>query len=149
MAFTDHCNVYGAIHEDGFNKIIQHLMRQRPSLFNYGSQYFASNPNRLCQKIDAHPEVIRRSNPLVSLEDLLPIPGTGGLYGMDFCVQLTKAQIDFHPGNAINLPPELDPLGRQRAALSAYFCVGLVCPEPRAADYVGDLVAATDTPKDV
>ena len=32
MALTDNCDLYGAVHEDGVNRIIRHIMRQRPSL---------------------------------------------------------------------------------------------------------------------
>jgi hypothetical protein len=37
MAFTDNSDLYGAINEEGINLIAQHIMRQRPSLFNYGT----------------------------------------------------------------------------------------------------------------
>ncbi|MDQ7743230.1 hypothetical protein [Hydrogenophaga pseudoflava] len=33
MAFTDSCDVFASFHEDGFNRIIDHVRRQRPSLF--------------------------------------------------------------------------------------------------------------------
>ena len=36
MAFTDHCDIYLAVLEAGANRVIQHIMQQRPSLFNYG-----------------------------------------------------------------------------------------------------------------
>jgi hypothetical protein len=141
MALTDHCNVFGSVHEDGFNKILLHIKRQRPSLFNYGTRFFALRPERMCRKIDPHPEVIRRGNPLVTIEDPLPIPGTGGRFGIDFCAQLTSAKIDFHRENVIKLPPELAPLPKQAAALSAEFCVGLSCPASERADFIGDAVA--------
>ena len=35
MAFTDNCDLYAAVHEDGINLIARHILRQRPSLFNY------------------------------------------------------------------------------------------------------------------
>lgn len=141
MALTDHCDVFGSVHEDGFNKILHHVMRQRPSLFNYGTRFFSLRPERMCREIDAHPEVFRRGNPLITVEDPLPIPGTGGRFGMDFCAQLTSAKIDFHRGNAINLPPELAPLQQQTAALAAEFCVGLACPNPERAEVIGDAIA--------
>jgi hypothetical protein len=37
VPFTDNCDLYGAIHEDGINRVVRHIMRQRPSLFNYGT----------------------------------------------------------------------------------------------------------------
>lgn len=38
MAFTDHCDIYGAVNEEAFNRVAYHIMKQRPSLFNYGTQ---------------------------------------------------------------------------------------------------------------
>ena len=35
MAFTDNRELSCAVHEDGVNRVIRHIMRQRPSLFNY------------------------------------------------------------------------------------------------------------------
>ena len=43
MAFTDNCDLYAAVHEDGVNLVIRHIMRQRPSLFNYGTSDVAHN----------------------------------------------------------------------------------------------------------
>lgn len=37
MTHTDHSDVYGALHEDGINRVINHLQHKRPSLFNYGT----------------------------------------------------------------------------------------------------------------
>ena len=147
MAFTDHCDVFGAVHEDGINLVARHVRRQRPSLFNYGTQFFAAHPDLLCKKIDAHPEVIRRKNPLITVEDPLPIPGTNGLLGLDFCLQLTEVKIDFHKGNAINLPPELNPpLQPQRLAIAAQVCGGIACPEREVAEKFGEIIASLSPP---
>ena len=148
MAFTDNCDVFGSIHEDGFNTIVGHVTRQRPSLFNYGTRFFALRPEMLCHRIDAHPEVTRRGNPLITIEDPLPIPGTNGLYGLDFCVQLVKLAIDFHPGNAVALPPELAPLGRQGVAFEVEACAGILCPDQKFVDAVGDDLASRRPVKD-
>ena len=43
MALTDHCDVFGAFHEDGFNRIVDHIRFQRPSMFNYATQAIADN----------------------------------------------------------------------------------------------------------
>ena len=37
MAHTDHSDVYGALHEEGINRVVTHLQHKRPSLFNYGT----------------------------------------------------------------------------------------------------------------
>lgn len=40
MAFTNHSGLFAAVHENGINATIGHLMRQRPSLFNYATLIF-------------------------------------------------------------------------------------------------------------
>lgn len=147
MAFTDHCDVFGAVHEDGINRVIMHLMQQRPSLFNYGTAWFAADPDRMCQRIIAHPEVTRRNNPLVSVEDPIAIPGTDGLLGMDFCFQLAALRVDFHPGNVLALPPELNPpLQPQTLALGIRVCGGLACPDAAVVDRYAELIATRHPP---
>jgi hypothetical protein len=37
MAFTDRSEIYGAVHEEGINFLLRHVMRQRPSLFTYAT----------------------------------------------------------------------------------------------------------------
>jgi len=143
MAFTDNCDLFAAVHEAGLNRIAHHLMRQRPSLFNYGTQIFAELPELLCRRIETHPEVRRRKNPLITIEDPISIPGTDGQFGLDFCAQLTALKIDLHPGNLLDLPPELDPpLKPQRLALFAEVCGGLICHERQVAERTGDSIAA-------
>lgn len=149
MSLTEHCDVFGALHERGINRIIEHVMRQRPSLFNYGTALFVARPELLCHRITPHPEVVRRHNPLITVEDPLPIPGTDGQFGMDFCAQITRINVDFHPSNIISLPSELGPLPAQRAAFSAEFCVGLVCPDKRIVERLGDALAATSDKQDI
>src|SRR5262245_27876599 len=108
MAFTDFCDVFAAIHEDGFNRVIEHVAAQRPSLFHYGTTSFVANPLLLCgkpEKVD--PVVTKRGNPIVTEVPLLPIPGYPGPYGLEFNFSLSKLQIDFHPTNKFNLPVEL------------------------------------------
>lgn len=142
MALTDNCDVFGAIHEAGFNRIGRHLMQQRPSLFNYGTQLFASNPDLLCKQIDANLEVLRRGNPLITVEDPLPIVGTGGTLGVDFCFQVTELRVDFHPGNQFSLPLELNPpLKPQRFALFLQVCGAIVCPERETTEQYGNQMA--------
>ncbi len=130
MAFTDHSDLYGAIHEDGINLVVRHIMRQRPSLFNYGTALVAQNPGLLCVKVDPAPAVIQRGNPLITIVDPLPVLGTDNpVIGLNFCAQLTKAEIDFYPGNVITLPPEASPpLAAQRFAFHIQACGGIGCP---------------------
>src|SRR3990172_9305508 len=129
MPLTDNCDLYAAINEAGVNRVVGHTMRQRPSLFNYGTATFLSRPDLLCRPIAGHPVVLARHNPLLTVEPPIPILGSNGMYALDFCAQLPKAEIDFSPGNVIALPLELSPpLPDQRLALHATLCAGLGCP---------------------
>lgn len=134
MAFTDQSDLFGAIHEDGINLVVQHLMRLRPSLFNYGTDFISKNPQLLCHEISADPMVFARNNPLITVESPLPVLGTNGLINLNYCLQLVDVKIDFHPNNSVQLPVELSPLPEQRFALSARACAGLGCPDDRLSE---------------
>ncbi len=135
MAFTENCSIFGSVDERGINLVVRHLMRQRPSLFNYGTELFLARPDLLCEKIDATSDVIKRGNPLFTIEDPIPVVGTDNKIGLHFCFQVTKAEIDFHPGNVIQLPPELGPpLAKQRFAFRVRVCGGLGCPSSKRFD---------------
>ena len=130
MAFTDHCDVFGSFHEEGFNRIIDHIRFQRPSMFNYATQAIADNPALLCQPIVAHPRLNQHGNPLVTIIDPLPLPGAN--FALNFSVQLVDVKIDFHPANVVTLPAELSPLGVQRFVISLRVCAGIGCPPAQA-----------------
>ncbi len=104
-------------------------MRQRPSLFNYGTQSFVTSRELLCHAIDTSPG-LPTNQPHVALQPPLPVPGTGGAWGMEYCMQLAKLRLDFHPGQ-IALPPQLrPPLEQQKFALQLEVCGGIACPSP-------------------
>lgn len=129
MALTSNCDLFVSVNEAGINQIVRHIMRQRPSLFNYGTLGVSRNPKLLCAPIDAAPAVYERSNPLLTLEPPVPIFATNPPLGLDFCLQLTKGEVDFAPGNTIALTPELNPpLPAQAIALHFQVCAGLGCP---------------------
>src|SRR5438093_2842020 len=128
MAFTDNSDLYGAVTEEGMNLVIGHIMRQRPSLFNYSTSFVASTPGLLCTPVDVGPAVTQRNNPIITVEEPLPVLGTSPEVGFNYCFQITKAQIDLHPGD-IALPAELTPpLAEQHFAVHAQMCAGLGCP---------------------
>jgi len=127
MAYTDNCDIYASFHEEGFNRIVDHIRRQRPSLFNYATAAVAKNPQLLCKAINVHPIINIRNNPHLTIVDPLPIPGTR--FGVNFAAQLTEFKIDFHPGDEFPLPPELGPpLKAQRLAIKLSVCAGIGCP---------------------
>lgn len=132
MAFTDQCDLFGSVHEDGVNKLIGHFMRKRPSLFNYGTEWVAEGwQKRLCEPPKVAPEVRKRNNPVVSVEQPIPILGTGGFYALNFAAQLVDLRIDLHP-SSMQLPPQLGAeLGEQHFALYGKVCAGLGCPVER------------------
>ncbi len=127
MPLTSNSDFYVAIHDAGINRIVRHVMRQRPSLFNYGTALLASNPELLCELVDVAPEVIIAGNPIITVLPPLPVVGTS--YGLNYCVQLTRGEIDFHPGDVFALPTELTPpLPVQRLAFHFRVCAGIGCP---------------------
>lgn len=128
MPFTDRSDLFGAVHEEGINRVVRHIMRQRPSLFNYATPFFRRRPDLLCTPIVADRKVTDARNPLFTVQDPLPILGAPVKIGLNFCVQLTDFVLDFHPSNSITLPPELGALPAQRLAIRARGCVGIDCP---------------------
>lgn len=127
MPLTQHCDVFASASEAMVATIIGNVSRQRPSLFNYGTQSFVLDPGLMCQAIDVSPG-LPPGQPLVSLQAPIPVPGTGGAFAVEYCAQLTKLELDLHPGNAITLPPELAPLREQSLALHAQVCASIACP---------------------
>lgn len=154
MAFTDNCDLFAAVHEDGINRVARHIMRQRPSLFNYATQYVRNHPGLACHFPDHTIDVTSHSNPLFGLEDAIPIFGADAPpVGLNFCAQFVDAKIDFHPGNVITLPAELTPpLKPQHLAMMVKVCAGIDCPFQEFIDQIppgspfGN-VAGTEVPK--
>lgn len=138
MAFTDNCDLYGAVHEDGVNRVIHHIMSQRPSLFNYATAGVAANPKLWCTKVAHTADVTKYGNPLFTILPPLPLLGADAPpVGIGFCAQLVQAQIDFHPGNTVTLPTELNPpLQEQHFALHFRVCGAVECPSPELVDHV-------------
>jgi hypothetical protein len=126
MKFTHYSDIYVAVQDAGINRILKHIMAQRPSLFNYGSILPATNPRPICREIRTVPRVVQANNPLISRTDPLPIIRTP--ITLDYIVQLTGGTIDFFPGSAFSLPPELDPpLKEQQFAVNFEVCASLIC----------------------
>jgi hypothetical protein len=129
MAFTDYCDLYAAVHEIGVNKVIRHVMRQRPSLFNYATEDVAHNPELWCvAPVDCTNDVTKYGNPVFTIVDPIPLLGADSpVVTLGLCAQLVRAELDFFPGNAFPLPPELDPLEKQHFALHFNICGALGC----------------------
>lgn len=138
MVFTDNCDLYAAVHEDGVNLVIRHIMRQRPSLFNYGTSDVANNRELWCSPVAFTRDVTKYFNPIFSVQSPIPVLGADSPpVGLGFCVQLTKALIDFHPSNVISLPSELSPpLKQQHFAFQLRICGAIECPSSQAIDRI-------------
>lgn len=129
MALTDHCDLYAAVHEDGVNRAIEHLMLQRPSLFNYATTDVAKNRKLWCHPVRHTPDVTKYGNPLFTELSPLPVIGADSPpVTVGFIVQVVAARIDFYPGNVISLPPELGALKEQQFSLALEVCGGIACP---------------------
>ncbi len=138
MAFTDNCDLFSSVHEDGVNRVIGHIMRQRPSWFNYATADIASNRELWCSKIDVTKDVVKYGNPFFTIMPPLPLIGADSPpIGIGFIAQLTRALIDFHPGKTIGLPAELNPpLPKQRFSLEFDVCGGLGCASEKEIEQI-------------
>jgi hypothetical protein len=134
MALTDSSDLFASVSEGAVNRVIHHIRRRRPSLFTYGTSWVAQDwRERLCKPPDVAPEVLNHGNPVVTVEQPIPILGTGGMYGLDFSAQLTELRLDLSP-QTISLPPQLGALGDQRFAIEVEVCVGMGVPDDRVLD---------------
>jgi hypothetical protein len=147
MAFTDFSDIYAAVHENGFNYILNHIQRQRPSLFNYGTQSYLDNIELFCRRIPTTKDVIKNSNPIATLEEPIPIAGTNSVVGLEYCFQIVKIIMDFHPNNTIQLPPELkSEYKEQTISLALEICASVICPDQKISEKLGDHIARTQKP---
>ena len=104
MALTSNCDIFASLSEAAINAVVRNVSRQRPSMFNYGTSSFAANPQLMCRPIEVTAN-LPANQPRVMLETPIPVPGTGGAWGLEYCAQLTELMIDFHPGQLVNFLP--------------------------------------------
>jgi hypothetical protein len=137
MAFTDNCDLYAAVHEQGVNRVIQHIMLQRPSMFNYATADVVANRELWCEQVKYTKDVTNYGNPIFTVLPPLPVIGVDSPpVGLSYCVQLLKFEIDFHPSNVFGLPPELGSLKEQHFALHFTVCGAIACPDDRVLDNI-------------
>jgi len=138
MALTDHCDLFGSVHEDGVNLAGKHLLRQRPSLFNYGTAGVVANRKRWCKPIEVAEDVVNFDDPWMTVVPPLPVAGTE--YGLEYCIQISDVAVDFHPeSGTVRLPAELGSrLPRQRFGASASVCAGIACPSTEVLEGLAD-----------
>lgn len=130
MPLTDRSDFFASVNEDAFNGLVRLIQRQRPALFNHGTAAFAKAPKRWCHPIKPDERVERARNPLLSVHPPIPVIGSLLPVGLNWLLQLTDLQIDFHPNDEFALPPELGRLPEQHFALRMKACFTLDCPGP-------------------
>lgn len=134
MALTDDCSIYGAVHEDGINLVLRHIMQQRPSYFNFATEFFVEHRDGLCVPIEPARSVEEAGNPLFRLVAPMPVLDAPIPVGLNWCFQLTEARLDVHPLDEFGLPPEIGTLPDQHLALRFAGCFGLGCLDDGAYD---------------
>lgn len=125
MPLTANCDVFAAIHDEGINRVAKHIMQRRPSLFNYATPSFIDRPELLCSKIDVEPAIAVNGDPIIGEATPWHVPGTQPPVMLEYCVQLLTAQVDFHPGGTISLPPQIGTLDPQSFAIHAAATAGV------------------------
>ena len=136
MTYTSDCDFYVAVQDAGINRVLNHVMLQRPSLFNYGSVLPVTNPSPVCKPIQTVPQVEQANNPLITAEPKLPLlaltsispPGITETAVFDFIAQVTDGELDFYPENIITLPQGMGSLDPQQFGFHFGVCAGLICP---------------------
>ena len=120
------------------NKIVRHVMRQRPSLFNYATPDIIANRELWCQIPDFTVDVTKYGDPVFTELPYLPVIGSDSPpIGLGFTVQFVRFRVDLHPSSVITLPPELGPsLPAQHLALELRVCGAVACPEPKTLDAI-------------
>jgi len=119
MGLTNGSDVFVSVSETGINTLFLYLQQQRSRLFNYGTQYFVAHKKELCVPLG--------KKQTLTVESPIPVPGTEGLVGLEYGLQLTDLHIDLHPQDA-QLPPELS-LPAQHFSFSA--TLHLTIPFPK------------------
>ena len=100
----------------------------------------------MCNAIETHPR-LPLSQPRITPQPLLPIPGTNGAFGLEYCLQLPELALDIHPGG-VPLPPQLGALPTQRFSLSGKVCGAIACGSPERMRALADAAAREIAPID-
>jgi len=128
MALTKGEDLYAAVDEEGINRFVRHLFRQRPSLFNFATTGIAAYADEfLDPAVPLSDAQVARNQPRVSELTTFPVLGTDGPVELEYCVQLTAFEFDFHPGDEFELPVG-GALAPQQFGVHAAFAVGIGCP---------------------
>lgn len=127
--YTSDCRFYISVDDEAFNVLANAIASQRPSLFNFASDWFLENLDELCHSIPQPPN----GAPLVTPVDKLKIGSGSGNVGIDYCLQIRGVRLDVHP-YTMNLPPEFGNLGPGFAVFAASASMRMAIPEISAGD---------------
>lgn len=134
MSNTAGADLYGALGEEGINRFVDHMMAQRPSLFNYATAGITAHQDLLCHDPPVARSVRDRRDPTVTTVGGIPVLGTDGPVELEYCLQLTEFEFDLSDGGAFTLPDD-ETLADQEFGIHAQVAAGLGCPSDGASDF--------------
>jgi len=123
MALTPPGDLYLGLNDSIFPKVFAAIVSQRPSLLNYATSYFASNPQTWCQPI-ASPT----GTPPVTVVSPLQLTTDNSVPSVDLLIQITNIAAGFGK-DTVGLPPSMQPLPPQRIALKISFAARFSIPK--------------------
>jgi len=131
-------DLYAAITDDAVNRIINFVHARAPYLFNYVAPSVRIDKDQsgnlvmqdlwvTCSPVPDTPRGIPKYRRIPPFQ----LPGIA--VKLPCSIQLIDLTIDFHPGDIVTLPAQLNPpLAAQRFALNAMVQFGLACVPPEA-----------------
>jgi hypothetical protein len=105
-------DLYFGLNDAIFAKLLQALQAQRPSLLNYCTPYFASNPAYWCNPIPTP----ANGAPLFTAIPAIQYLGGGQIPSVEMMLQINDLAIGFGV-DTVGLPPDMLPLPPQRIAV--------------------------------
>lgn len=138
-------DLFASVHENGLNGAIRFMRSRAPFLFNYASPtvkpklsdsgVFAGYEEEwlACEEVPFSPIA-----GMPRFRRLPPMTLPGMPIQLPYSVQITNVTIDFHPGNRIDLPPEVQPpLADQAFAIEVGVAFGFACiPQETAVELI-------------
>jgi hypothetical protein len=103
MPYTHNCDLYLSVREGVVNATLEAVTKQRPSLFNYLTPWFALNQDRLCRELYFPPNGAAAYTP----RDPITFGHGGNAANVDYAMQLRDCALDIHPFNIVGPPPEI------------------------------------------
>ena len=142
MPLTRGADVFLGISQDGVNRLLRHVVEQRPDVFNYATRG-AAQRSELCGEPAGLEIAMSRGHAWITELPLLAVPPAGQL-GLEYGVQITKITVDFHPDlDATDLTP-CDPQGIN---INVACCVCLGCPDMELVRMLAERLTSSPAPR--